>query len=72
MQGGPPGTVRSWVHEGDEMLFNMRNNRWCGNIGRPHRNNGVFYTVDLRSGRERSRAVPCCAVLCRAVLCCPP
>ena len=44
--------VRSWVmlDEGKVMLFNIGGNRWCGNIDREHRSNGVFYVVDLQQG----------------------
>ena len=42
--------------------FNMRNNRWCCNVGRAHRNNGVFYCVDLRTGSwcQRCYDPDCC------------
>ena len=45
--------MRSWVATPPEtglLLLNMRDNRWCGNVGRPHRSNGVFYVVDLLGG----------------------
>ncbi|GFR48547.1 hypothetical protein Agub_g10446, partial [Astrephomene gubernaculifera] len=32
------------------LLLSMRNNRWCANVGRPHRSNGIYYQVDLRGG----------------------
>ena len=34
MQGGVQGRVRSWVQLEDVILFSMRDNRWCGNVGR--------------------------------------
>jgi len=30
------------------LLLNMRSNRWCGNIGRAHKSNGIFYVVDIQ------------------------
>jgi hypothetical protein len=52
-QGGVQGRVRSWVGTPPEtglLLLNMRDNRWCGNVGRAHRSNGIFYVVDLLAG----------------------
>ncbi|GAB4817437.1 hypothetical protein N2152v2_004483 [Parachlorella kessleri] len=51
-EGGSAGSVRSWalLDGGSLLLFSMRGNRWCGNIGRQHRSNGVFYVVDLQQG----------------------
>lgn len=48
-EGGVQGRVRSWVAFPDigVLLYNMRDNRWCANVGRPHKSNGVFYVVDL-------------------------
>ena len=35
LQGGVQGRVRSWLALGGEVLvFNMRDNRWCGHVGR--------------------------------------
>lgn len=35
--------------------------RWCGNIGGPHKSNGVFYTVDLVDGTWNQKCYdPCC------------
>ena len=35
--------------------------RWCGNIGAPHKSNGVFYTVDLVDGTWNQKCYdPCC------------
>ena len=51
MQGGVQGQVRSWVDwpEAGLLLLNMRGNRWCGNVGRAHKSNGIFYVVDLQA-----------------------
>ncbi len=45
------GQVRSWVDwpEAGLLLLNMRGNRWCGNVGRVHKSNGIFYVVDLQA-----------------------
>ena len=49
---GPPGSIRSWVSldDGAVLLYNIKGNRFCGNIGRQHQSNGVFYVVDLQQG----------------------
>ncbi|KAL4448454.1 hypothetical protein ABPG75_005673 [Micractinium tetrahymenae] len=50
-EGGVQGRVRSWAALDDDlMLFTMRDNRFCGNVGRPHKSNGIYYVVDLRGG----------------------
>jgi hypothetical protein len=42
------GGIRSWMTVDDGViLYNIKDNRYCGNIGREHRSNGVFYVVDL-------------------------
>jgi hypothetical protein len=36
------------------LLFNIRHNRWCGNIGRAHKSNGVYYAgADSMGGTGR-------------------
>ena len=30
------------------LLLSMAGNRWCANIGRPHKSNGIFYVIDLQ------------------------
>lgn len=59
VQGGVQGHVRSWVDwpEAGLLLLNMRGNRWCGNIGRAHKSNGIFYVVDLQACRVPTRHV---------------
>ncbi|EFJ49295.1 hypothetical protein VOLCADRAFT_120785 [Volvox carteri f. nagariensis] len=46
-EGGVQGRVRCWQYLAGSgiLLLSMRNNRWCANVGRPHRSN-----VDLRGG----------------------
>jgi hypothetical protein len=71
MQGGVQGQVRSWVDwpEAGLLLLNMRGNRWCGNVGRAHKSNGIFYVVDLQACGDPTDAVAlpayqlCCLVL---------
>jgi len=50
VQGGVQGAVRSWVEWADAglLLLNMKHNRWCANVGRAHRSNGIFYVVSLQ------------------------
>ena len=48
-RGGVPGRVRNWAELGGGLLlFNIRANRWCGNVGRAHRSNGVYVLADLQ------------------------
>lgn len=49
-QGGVKGKIRSWVAWDDigVMLYNIKDNRWCGNIGRAHKSNGIFIIADLQ------------------------
>ena len=51
------GQVRSWVDwpEAGLLLLNMRGNRWCGNVGRAHKSNGIFYVVDLQARHVSTR-----------------
>jgi len=43
--------VRSWAAVGaDVLLLSMRGSRWCGNVARHHRSNGIYYVVDLATG----------------------
>ena len=50
-QGGTAGHVRSWIWLPVEMvlLLNIGGNRFCGNIGRQHKSNGIYYIVDLQA-----------------------
>ncbi|DBB12653.1 hypothetical protein WJX82_001501 [Trebouxia sp. C0006] len=51
-QGGVQGSIRSWVLWDDigVFLYNIKDNRWCGNIGRAHKSNGIYLIVDLQAG----------------------
>ena len=44
-QGGSQGSIRSWIltDSGNVVLYNIKGNRFCGNIGRQHKSNGIFY-----------------------------
>jgi hypothetical protein len=44
------GAVRSWLlsEEMGVLILNMRDNRYCGNVGRQHKSNGIFYVVDMQ------------------------
>ncbi len=50
LQGGVQGSIRSWVLWDDiaVFLYNIKDNRWCGNIGRAHKSNGIYLIVDLQ------------------------
>jgi hypothetical protein len=43
LQGGAQGEVRSWLHLPGSVVYNMKNNRWCGNVERQHKSNGIYY-----------------------------
>ncbi|CAG9461523.1 unnamed protein product [Pedinophyceae sp. YPF-701] len=49
---GVQGEIRSWMFlpEAGLLVLQIRANRWCGNVGRAHRSNGVYYCCDLRAG----------------------
>lgn len=40
------GRVRCWQHQpaAELLLLSMRDNRWCANVGRQHKSNGIYYT----------------------------
>lgn len=41
-------SIRSWASLGDSVLiFNLAGYRYCGNVGREHKSNGVFIVVDI-------------------------
>lgn len=50
-QDGVCGQIRNWAEVGrDVLLVSMRGTRWCGNVGRHHKSNGIYYVVDLAGG----------------------
>eukprot|EP00775_Hariotina_reticulata_P013269 gene13269-13400_t len=48
VQGGVQGSIRSWVMQPGSgcICFNMKDNRYCANVGRQHRSNGVYYVAE--------------------------
>lgn len=50
--GGPSAAIRGWasLDGGAVLLFTIKGSRWCGNVGRHHRSNGVYYVADLQHG----------------------
>lgn len=43
-------SIRSWAAIGDSIwIFNLAGYRWCGNVGREHKSNGVFIVVDTKA-----------------------
>ncbi|CAM6107019.1 unnamed protein product [Calypogeia fissa] len=49
--GNVPGRIRSWYwfSEYGVVVYNISENRFCENIGRPHKSNNVMYIVDFRT-----------------------
>lgn len=45
-----PGHVRRWIYhkEREMIVYDIGENRWCGNIKRQHKSNHVYYVADLR------------------------
>ena len=43
-------TIRSWTSMDDNsiLIFNISGYRYCGNIGREHKSNGVFFVIDRK------------------------
>jgi hypothetical protein len=53
--GGVQGEVRSWLLQAGSacVVYNIKGNRWCGNVGRAHKSNGIFFCGEAR-GRDSS------------------
>lgn len=48
---GVCGQIRNWAAVGKGVvLVSMRSTRWCGNVGRHHKSNGIYYVIDLAGG----------------------
>ena len=50
---GPPVRtfIRSWAQVSPtQLIYNIQGHRFCGNVNREHRSNGVYYVVDVLSG----------------------
>ena len=45
------GSIRRWIHyeQRHMMIYDLDNNRWCGNIQRQHKSNHIYYVADLRT-----------------------
>ena len=53
-RGGVQGVIRGWSIDDDgcdpvSMTFQMSRNRWCENIGRPHKSNNIMWTIDFQT-----------------------
>lgn len=50
LQDGVRGWIRNWAWSEEERLlvFNIGGNRFCHNVGRHHKSNGVYYIADLQ------------------------
>jgi hypothetical protein len=49
LQGGVQGEVRSWLCLPGSVVYNMKNNRWCSNVERAHKSNGIYYVGESNS-----------------------
>jgi len=47
--GRQPARTGSWRLTDNFLTLNLRDNRYCHNIGREHRSNNVYYCVDLKA-----------------------
>jgi hypothetical protein len=75
--GGVQGEARSWLLQPGPagtlptVVLNIRHNRWCGNVGRPHKSNGIYMcgacavrhtrAAAARLCDARGALLPCCA-----------
>ena len=50
MQEGVRGWIRNWVWSEEErlLLMNIGGSRFCNNVGRHHKSNGIYYLADLQ------------------------
>lgn len=49
-KGGVQGELRSWSWNRFRLVYQIDKNKWCDNIGRPHKSNGVMMNADLFNG----------------------
>ncbi|CAH1241748.1 PRIMPOL [Branchiostoma lanceolatum] len=49
-RGGVHGGIRQWTYfsQGEVLMYDIAHNRWCENIGRPHRSNHIMLVADLK------------------------
>jgi hypothetical protein len=54
--GGVQGEVRSWLLQAGSacVVYNIKGNRWCGNVGRAHKSNGIFFCGKSRDSLPNS------------------
>lgn len=53
-RGDSQGSIRAWSIDSEEsrsirITYQMSRNRWCECVGRAHKSNNIFWTVDLRA-----------------------
>ena len=53
-RGGVDGSIRSWYYETNHqeqiICYNMKDNRFCEQIGRHHKQNHIIWNIDLIRG----------------------
>ena len=44
------GHIRRWIHhkEREMVIYDIGENRWCGNVNRQHKSNHIYYMADLQ------------------------
>ncbi|XP_060083587.1 DNA-directed primase/polymerase protein-like [Ylistrum balloti] len=49
-RNGTKGQIRHWTYfsEGEIIVYEICRNRWCENIGRPHKSNNIMLIADLK------------------------
>ncbi|XP_033761453.1 DNA-directed primase/polymerase protein-like [Pecten maximus] len=49
-RNGTKGLIRHWTYfsEGEIIVYEIGKNRWCENIGRPHKSNNIMMIADLK------------------------
>lgn len=54
-QNGPPPKLNKWAFRGALLLVDIVNNRYCNNIGREHKSNGVYYVINTATMTHQQR-----------------
>ena len=49
-RGGAQGELRSWSWNWHRIVYQVDKNRWCENVARSHKSNGIMMNADLRNG----------------------
>lgn len=49
-KGGVSGSIRSYKYLNPNIIVEISNNRWCGNIKRPHKSNHIYLLVNINCG----------------------